>query len=56
LAKEQIVTQGKQIFETVHSLQSLMDALRRPAQGGSPADARIADRIQSFLTAKACAT
>jgi hypothetical protein len=46
LAREQIVVQGKKIFEAAHSLQSLMNTLR---EQGSPTEAYIADRIEAFL-------
>lgn len=46
LAREQIVVQGKKIFEAAHSLQSLMNTLR---EQGTPTEAYIADRIEAFL-------
>lgn len=58
LAKEQIVIQGKGIFEAAHSLQTLVQALRRQRtidaawKGNEAVDAHIADRIETFLALK----
>ena len=58
-AKEQIIAQGNELFAKVHSMSSLMNALR--GQGGKavveetlgPSAGLLADRIQAFLEVNA---